>query len=104
MKIVYLLLFLHLFLLISCKSSILDDPSITIEYYVPERSHVKLTIENSYKTTIATLVDSEQFAGAYQISFDANDLAEGIYFYNIEMKGTESSFYYNSTKYMMLVK
>lgn len=104
MKIVYLLLSLSLILLISCNSSIVDDPSISIKYSVPERSYVKLIVENSYKTLIATLVDEEQNAGAHQVSFDANELAEGIYFYTIEMKGTDSNFYSSMTKYMVLIK
>ena len=104
MKLIRLLLFLLLILSFGCNSSILDDPTTSIKYQVPEKSHVKLTVENSYKTLIAILVDEVQGAGVHEVSFDANDLAEGIYFYTVEMNGTESNFYYKYTKNLMLLK
>jgi hypothetical protein len=104
MKIISILLFLLVILSLGCNSSILDDPSVTIRYQLPEESHVNLLIENSYKTLIAILVDEVQSAGVHEVSFDASDLAEGIYFYTVEMKGTESNFYYKYTKNLMLLK
>jgi len=104
MKKLSLLLSFLIILSFGCNSSILDDPATTIKYYVPENSHVKLTVENSYKTLIVTLVETEQNAGNYEVSFGINDLAEGIYFYTIEMRGTESNFYYKYTKNLMLLK
>lgn len=101
LHIILLLLFISFY---GCNSSILDDPTTTIAYSVGERSHVKLTVENSYKTLIATLVDEEQFAGPYEVSFDASNLAEGVYFYTIEEKGIDSDFYYKVTKAIILVK
>jgi len=104
MKIYYLALLLLLVLFYGCESYILDDPSTAIQYSVSERSHVKLTIENSYNTLIATLVDEEQFAGTYQVSFEADNLAEGIYFYTLELNGIDGDFYSKVTKAMVLVK
>ncbi len=104
MRIFYLALLLLLFLFYGCESSIVDDPSTVINYSVSERSHVKLTIENSYNTLIATLVDEEQFAGTYQASFEADNLAEGIYFYTLELNGIDGDFYSKVTKAMVLVK
>jgi len=104
MKLISLLLFLLLILSYGCNSSILDDPSTAIRYQVPVNSHVTLTVENSYKTLIATIVDEVQSAGVHQVNFNSTDLAEGIYFYTIEMNGTESNFYYKFTKYLMLIK
>jgi len=104
MKTLHITLFFLFIILNGCNSSILDDPTTSIHYSVAERSHVKLTIENSYKTLIATLVDEEQFAGTYQVSFIMSDLAEGVYFYTIELKGTDSDYYYKVTKPMILVK
>ena len=104
MKPYYLISFLLLFFLSGCNSSILDDPSTVIKYSIKEDSYVKLTIENSYKTRIATLLDTELFAGQHEVNFDASNLAEGIYFYKLEMKGTESDFYSKQTKYMIMVK
>lgn len=86
-----------------CKSSILDDPSTTIPYTIPERSHVKLTVDNSYNTTVATLVDTVQFAGAYQARLDMQ-LPEGLYFFTLEAKGLESGNYSKQTIHSLLVK
>ena len=96
-----LLLLLPLF---GCESSILDDPSTIISYSIPEPSHVKLTVENSYNTTIATLFDQDREAGAYQISYSTSNLLEGIYFYTLEVKGLNGSHYSKETKFMILVK
>jgi hypothetical protein len=104
MKIISTLLFLLVMLSLGCNSSILDDPTTLIKYQLPEKSHVKLTVENSYKTLIATLVDEEQSAGGHQVSFATNDLAEGIYFYTLEVNGIESNYYYTVTKYLILLK
>ena len=90
-------------LLFGCNSSIVDDPATTIQYSVPERSQAKLYVENSYDTIIATLVDQVQMAGNYQVSFEINNLAEGIYFYTLELKG-ESGSYTKTTKNMLLIK
>jgi len=89
---------------IHCNSSILDDPSTIINFSIPEPSHVKLTIENSYNTTIATLSDHDREAGAYNISYSTSGLLEGIYFYTLEVKGLNSSYYSKETKFMILVK
>jgi hypothetical protein len=97
------ILILSLFIFFGCNSSILEDPSVTINYRVEETSYVKLVVVNSYDTEIATLVDEEQPAGTYQVSFDASNLAEGIYFYTLELTG-ESGTYSKLTKHMLLIK
>ena len=104
MKISLLVSILLLLVFTGCNSSILDDPSIRITYSLDEDSQVKLTIQNSYETIIATLVDTIQSAGTYLVSFDANDLAEGVYFYTIEARNIESNLYFKDTKYLLLVK
>ena len=104
MKKFFLVLLLLLISLIGCKSSILEDPSTSIIYSVDQRSNVKLTVENSYNTLIATLVDKEHQPGVYRVSIDMNDLPEGVYFYTIEFKGIENNYYSKISKHMLLVK
>lgn len=87
-----------------CKSSILDDPSTTIRFSIPEPSHVKLTVENSYNTVVATLVDGVEPAGAYWADLDMQKLPEGMYFYTLETKGVETGNYSKKTTYFALVK
>lgn len=100
---IFKLIFISL-VLISCNSSILDDPSTSINYTVPVKSKVKLTVENSYNTIVATLVDEEQEPGYHNVRFDATNLAEGVYFYTLEMKGINDKSYFKTTRSMLLVK
>ena len=48
--------------------------------------------------------DKEQNAGIYEINFDASNLPEGAYFYTIELKGVNSTYYSKTTKNLLLVK
>lgn len=102
-KLIIPLLFLVL-ALAGCKSSILDDPSTTIQFSIAEPSHVKLTVENSYNTIIATLVDGVEPAGPHQSRLEMNGLPEGMYFYTLETKGLESGNYSKKTTSIYLVK
>jgi hypothetical protein len=103
MKTIKIFIILTILFLISCNSSIVDDPAISISFLVPEDSQVKLIVINSYNTIIAILVDQDLAAGTYQVSFDASNLAEGIYFYTLELTG-ESGSYSKLTKHMLLIK
>ena len=104
MKKNYLIFAITALFLFGCKSSMLVDPSTSIKYSLPERSHVIITIENSYNTVVKTLIDNEQLPGYYTVSFDSANLAEGVYFYTIECKGIGSDYYYKMTRTMLLVK
>ena len=101
MKKYFLMVFLSI--LIGCNSSILDDPAAVIPFSVPEPAHVKVTVENSYNTIIAILVDDDLPAGTFSAQLDISSLAEGMYFYIIEIK-PESGSQIKMTKHMLLVK
>lgn len=91
-------------LLAGCRSSILDDPSTSIQYAVNEPSHVKLTVENSYNTVVATLVDEDKQAGYYSVAFSMEGLTEGFYFYTLEVRGTRSGSYSKVTRHFLVLK
>ena len=91
-------------LLAGCRSSILDDPTTTINYAINESSHVKLTVENSYNTVVATLVDEDKQAGYYAVSFSMEGLTEGFYFYTLEVRGTRSNSYSKVTRHLLVLK
>jgi hypothetical protein len=63
-----------------------------------------MTVENSYNTIIAVLIDGENNAGTFDVNFNSSNLAEGIYFYTLEVKGLETGSYSKTTHYMMLIK
>ena len=74
------------------------NPSTTIRYSIPATSQVVLKVYNMIGQEVATLVNAEQNIGNYQVSFNANKLATGIYIYRIQA-GT-----FVETKKMMLLK
>jgi hypothetical protein len=57
--------------------------STVIHYQMPERTNVKLEILNTLGKEVATLVNSEQAAGAYNVTFIAGDIPSGIYYLEI---------------------
>ncbi len=59
------------------------NPSTTIKYSLPERSHVDLRIFNILGQEVETLVDNTKPAGEYEITWQAGNVASGIYFYRL---------------------
>jgi hypothetical protein len=97
-------LFIALSLIVfGCNSSIIDDPSTIISFSIPEPAHVKLSVENSYDTIVAILIDQDMQSGSFNVQFNASDLAEGIYYYTIKMTG-QSGNVIQMTKRMLLIK
>jgi hypothetical protein len=74
------------------------NPTTTISYDLPVRAHVKLTVYNILGQDVATLVDSEQEPGRYDVKFDASGLPSGIYFYTLQTP------YFTKTNKMVLIK
>ncbi|GEM_PF-4069608 len=87
------------------------NPTTTIEFSLPARSLVTLTVYDMLGQQVATLLDrAEMEDGAQEISFDASRLASGVYFYRIvadEFVGDEEALgsrSYVSMKKMILLK
>ncbi|MCF8432363.1 MAG: T9SS type A sorting domain-containing protein, partial [Melioribacteraceae bacterium] len=74
------------------------NPTTVIRYSIPEAAHVRVTVHNLIGEIVATLVDGEQSASFYEVSFDASKLSSGLYFYTIQAGK------FVSTKKMMLMK
>jgi hypothetical protein len=74
------------------------NPSTVISYSVPKESRITLKIYNLLGQEVSTLVNTNQKAGTYNVSFDASKLSSGIYFYSLKADG------FTNTKKMMLVK
>jgi hypothetical protein len=62
----------------------------TIEYALPEPSHVKLELLNIRGEIVGVLVDLPHKAGEFTFQFDAGDFASGLYFYRIQANDFKS--------------
>ena len=67
-----------------------------ITYSLPKKLPVRIIILDALGNRITTLVDEEQRQGDYEVEFDANEFASGIYFYQL----TAGRF--NQTKIMIV--
>ncbi|WP_348344776.1 T9SS type A sorting domain-containing protein [Ignavibacterium sp.] len=65
---------------------------------MPVGSHQTLKVYDVLGNEVATLVNEEKPAGAYEITFDANNLSSGIYFYRLQAGN------FVETKKMILLK
>ncbi|HSD63498.1 MAG TPA: T9SS type A sorting domain-containing protein [Ignavibacteriaceae bacterium] len=74
------------------------NPSTQISYTLSQNSDIQLKVYDALGKEIATLVNSKQAAGKYEVTFDASKLSSGIYYYTI----TAGSF--NETRKMILMK
>jgi len=63
------------------------NPTTTISYILPRPSTVELSIYSLTGKIIQTLVDQDQAAGSYALTFDASNLASGVYFYRLNVLG-----------------
>ncbi len=60
------------------------NPATTISYSIPDNRLVRLEIFDQMGRKVAILVNQVQISGNYQISFNAESLASGVYFYRLE--------------------
>ncbi len=59
------------------------NPTTNIEYSLPQKSFVQLNVYNILGMKVAELVNAQQGAGSYHVSFDASKLSSGLYIYEI---------------------
>jgi hypothetical protein len=74
------------------------NPSTNISFSLPESDYIKLEVFDLTGRTITTLIQGEMSAGTHQVSFDAGNLANGVYLYRL------SGSQFTQTNKMMLVK
>lgn len=74
------------------------NPITMIRYELPERADVTLKVYDILGREVATLVNAGQGQGAYQVPFNASNLASGVYFYRLKAGS------FMQTKKMLLVK
>jgi flagellar hook assembly protein FlgD len=75
------------------------NPSTTIEFSLPEDvSNVTLSIYNALGEKVAELVSGSMVAGKYQYQWDAQNVATGMYIYELRSDN------FVSVKKMLLLK
>ena len=74
------------------------NPTTTIKYQIPEHNFVSIKVFDILGKEIETLVNEEKSKGTYEISWNADYLPSGIYFYQLK------SGKYIETKKMLLLK
>jgi len=74
------------------------NPSTIISYQLPASSKISLKVFNVLGNEVATLVDGIQSAGKHSVTFNASQLATGVYFYKLESDN------FSATKKLMLIK
>ncbi|KAB2843814.1 MAG: T9SS type A sorting domain-containing protein, partial [Ignavibacterium sp.] len=74
------------------------NPATMINYSLAKDELVKISVFNLLGEKVATLVNTNQKAGSYELKFDASLLSSGIYFYSIEAGD------FKAVRKMMLMK
>ena len=59
------------------------NPSTEIQYSLPKSEYVTLKVYNMIGQEVKTLVNGNQFQGNHIVSFSADNLATGVYFYSL---------------------
>lgn len=74
------------------------NPETKINYTIPRSGNVKIEVFNMLGQKVKTLVNTNQNAGYYEITFSGKGLASGMYFYRINAGE------FIQTKKMLLIK
>ena len=78
------------------------NPSTTIGFSIPKKGFINITLYNESGDEVKTILNETGEAGEYNISFNANGLPSGIYFYKINVSGSGAEF--TDSKKMVLLK
>jgi len=74
------------------------NPSTTISFAISTTSNVNLTVYDILGNEVSILVDSELAPGRYNVTFNADQITSGIYFYTLKADS------FIETKKMILLK
>jgi hypothetical protein len=74
------------------------NPTTRIDFQIPKESYIYIKVFDCLGNEIQTLVSENKKEGSYTIEFDASNLANGIYFYQMAADN------FISTKKMLVLK
>ena len=79
------------------------NPTTMISYQLPTGSQVKLEVYDVLGREVETLVNEREGPGIHSVSFDANKLTSGVYFYRLNAFGSDGRSF-SSVKKMIVLK
>ena len=80
------------------------NPSTTIRFSIASASTVTITVSNVLGQLVMELVNGIRSEGNHKITFNANDLAAGVYLYKINAVGIDGKTNFTDTRKMILMK
>jgi hypothetical protein len=80
------------------------NPSTNIRFDLPVESDVKLVIYDIMGKEVDRLIEERKQAGRYELSWNASNVASGVYFYRIYAQGIMQSYSTTVTKKTLLMK
>ena len=80
------------------------NPSTKINFSIPETGNASITFFNALGQVIKAVELSNLSAGRNEYSFNASNIASGVYFYQIKVNGNSSKNYTSSIGKMLLLK
>ena len=82
------------------------NPTTNISYSLPRDGFVTLKVYDILGREVRTLINERQSAGNHSVTFDASDLASGVYFYRLIARpmGTHSVGNFVDAKKLVLLK
>ena len=78
------------------------NPSTKIQFSIPVTSNVSLIVYNLVGQEVSRLVDQQLVAGSHSVSFNAEGLSSGIYFYKLTAVGLNGEKFVSSHKMTLL--
>lgn len=80
------------------------NPSTTIKFSIIHEGNVSITVFNPVGQEIEKLIAEHKTAGSYEVIWNAEQYASGIYFYLFEFTGMDGSKNFKEMKKLVLIK
>jgi hypothetical protein len=80
------------------------NPSTTIRYALPRRSHVILGVFNTLGQEVAQLVNGDMEAGYHEIVFTGSGLSSGTYFCRLQVPAVDKGQGYALTRKLLIIR
>ncbi|MBK7252331.1 MAG: T9SS type A sorting domain-containing protein [Ignavibacteria bacterium] len=73
-----------------------------MEFVIPEKGFVTLKVYDILGNEVTTLMNQNLSPGSYQVQWNGEGFASGVYFYELSVTGLSAKF--KETKRMLLIK